>query len=86
MIGYYTVVYRVDGDTAKHDEWWQGIRPLLMTDSEPVSVIVISKGDETRRLDLIREAVNGLPSGYRRYDSIGDMIDAVREALAQEPE
>lgn len=33
MSEYYTVVYKIAGDRAKHDEWWQSIRPLFMADA-----------------------------------------------------
>jgi hypothetical protein len=76
MIGYYTVVYRVDGDKAAHDAWWQSVRPLFMSDSEPVAIIAISKADEVRRLDLIAAALGHdgpVPC---------DTIDSVRTLLA----
>lgn len=61
---YYTLVYRVDGDNAAHSAWWQSLQPLLMADSEPVSISAISKADEIARLDCITHIVKGcdLPS------------------------
>lgn len=73
-IGYYTVVYRVDGEEAAHDAWWQSIRPLFMSDSEPIAIITISKVDEVRRLDLIREI-------SKRGGDASDMVDAIRALL-----
>ena len=75
MLGYYTVVYKVDGDNAMHDEWWRSIQPLFMTDGQPISVTAISKADEMTRLDRIREIAE------RRRDDCHDTIDEILEAL-----
>ena len=75
MTGYYTVVYRVDGDNAAHDAWWQGVRPLFMTDAGPISVVSVTKADEALRLDKIRAVVE------RRDSFDGDKVDAIRALL-----
>jgi hypothetical protein len=75
MTGYYTVVYRVDGDGAAHDAWWQGVRPLFMADAGPISVVSITQADEALRLDKIREVVE------RRDTTNIEKVDAIRELL-----
>ena len=53
-IEYYTVVYRVDGDKAKHDAWWQALRPLFRADGPPpISITTIAKGDMTEQVDAL---------------------------------
>ena len=54
-IEYYTVVYRVDGDKAKHDEWWQALRPLFLADDQPISITAICKDDLVEKLDAIED-------------------------------
>jgi hypothetical protein len=53
---YYTVVYRVDGDRAQHDSWWQALRPLFFADGLPISVVIVALGDLVTRLDYELES------------------------------
>ncbi len=69
-IRYYTVVYRVDGDKAAHNAWWQAIRPLFMSDSEPVSIIAISARDEVERLDHVERIVKGRGPNAEKVEAI----------------
>ncbi len=69
-VRYYTVLYRVDGDDAAHDAWWQTIRPLFMTDSEPVSIIVIASSDEFARLEYIERIVKGSEPNAEKAEAI----------------
>jgi hypothetical protein len=73
-LAYYTVVYRVEGDNAAHRAWWESIRPLFMTDSEPVSVSIISQANEVVRLDCIEHIVAG-------HDSASDKLEAIEVML-----
>jgi hypothetical protein len=51
-LDYYTVIFRVDGDKAVQDAWWQSLRPLFLADgSPPVSIIGIATGDLMARTD-----------------------------------
>ena len=72
---FYTVVYRVEGDKAKHDEWWQSVQPLFMADDQPISVTAVSKADEVTRMNCI-EMVAERHSGDRY-----DMIEEIRELI-----
>ena len=72
-VTYYTAVYRVDGDAAKHNEWWKSIRSLFMAHDAPVSVTAISKADEMTRLNCIEWIIE-------QRDSF-DALDEIREIL-----
>jgi hypothetical protein len=76
MDGYYTVVYKVTGEKAAHDAWWQSVRPLFMAaDEKPVSITAISVADEITRLNCI-EAV-----AERRDGRYLESIEEIREIL-----
>ena len=63
-IEYYTVVFRVDGDKAQHDAWWQGLRPLFLADGPPpVSITGIAKGDLMVRVDELEAAAERAGDG-----------------------
>jgi hypothetical protein len=72
---YYTVIYRVDGDETAHKAWWQEtIVPLFMTDSEPVSVLVITMADETARLDCIAHIIESRAPAQETVEAIQAML------------
>lgn len=75
MRRYYTVVYRVDGDKAENDAWWQeSIQPLFLNDSEPVSITAISAADEVVRLNCIEHLVES-------HRHRGEKLRAIEEML-----
>ena len=72
---YYTVVYYVDGDKAACDAWWQtAIDPLFLTDSRPISVSVISAGDEVSRLDCVARIIERGLSNAETVDAINAIL------------
>ena len=75
-VAYYTVVYRVDGDKAKQEEWWASIRPLWMAEDGDVRVTAVSKADEITRLDCLREIVEG-GNLCEAEDDIQEALDAL---------
>lgn len=78
MVGYYTVVYRVDGDAAAQNAWWQSIRPLFMAGEDiPISVMAISKADEIARLVNIERIVEGCQSDDEKLEAIKAVLLAV---------
>jgi hypothetical protein len=74
--GYYTVVYRVDGNDDAHNAWWATIQPLFLSDKDDaVSVTAISKADEITRMNCVEKvAESGGTDGNA-------MIEEVREIL-----
>lgn len=75
MRRYYTVVYRVDGDKAEHDAWWQQtVQPLFLNDTELVSITAISAADEVARLQCIEKLVEG-------HRHRGEKLRAIEEML-----
>jgi hypothetical protein len=76
VIAHYTIVYRVDGDKAVHDAWWQSIQPLFLAESEPVSISMVSKADEVARLDGITRVVEGGMTA-------ADKVQAIEAILAR---
>ena len=73
MLGYYTVVYRVDGDAAAHDAWWHALVPLFLAD-EPVSISTVSTADEVARLGCIRRILKGRQGNDEKLEAIAAML------------
>ena len=75
MRRYYTVIYRVDGEKAEHDAWWQTIQPLFLSDSSgPVSVTTIAAADEVARLNCIEHIVKGSQHRGEKLEAIEAML------------
>jgi hypothetical protein len=75
-MAYYTVVYRVEGTKAEHDQWWQTIQPMFLAEDGAITVTAVSKDDEMTRLDYIRETIeDGSYDPDGTLDVIKDLID-----------
>jgi hypothetical protein len=74
MPAYYTVVYRITGDQAARDAWWQTIQLLLLADGGPVRVSAISAADEIARLDCIGNIVEGRQHRDDKLRAIEEML------------
>lgn len=53
-IEFYTVVYRVVGGKARHDEWWQSVHSRFMVEG-PISITTMAVGDLAAKLDDLEE-------------------------------